>query len=560
MFRVAVYDTNSNMSSTEVFSDLTVAQYAAAAGLSYLSWFIVPYLRDPFDYRRRFSGPPLAALTNLWLSHLALSGRRSEIIHELHRKYGKFVRIGPNHISIADPAALEAVYSHGSGLLKTDFYQAFVVTGTDVFSEQTKSVHTMKRKRVANMFSLQNVLAFEPRVHRYVRQLCRQWDMRCDEAARGNAGVNWDAKDGRALLDCSAQFAYLSFDIISDLALGTPFGMVEAQKDSAPVAQAIAASYDESVTTGNVSIIKTMDQGSRFVTSAGFLPTWLRPLLKFSPWHSKDSRAPLDMMGIVMASLNSRLHRGRQGDDDAEGDQKPIVDMIDKLLEARDENGQPLSKDEIIAEAMIMLGAGSDTTSNSLGAICYYLAKNPRVQRLLQAELDAQILKDSNNTADPVISFEQVKNLPYLNACIKEAMRLHTTVGGGLPRIVPPGKTFKFGGEVFKEGSIISVPMYSVNRSELWGDDAEEFRPERWLEDESNKVNKFFMPFSTGSRACVGRNLADMNILISTATIFNRYDIALQDPNDTLHCHENFVRDTYECNVAIRRREMKISS
>lgn len=138
--------------------------------------------------------------------------------------------------------------------------------------------------------------------------------------------------------------------------------------------------------------------------------------------------------------------------------------------------------------------------NSSLGAICYYLAKVPRAQRLLQVELDAHVPKESEDAADLVVHFEQVKNLPYLNACIKEAMRLHTTVGGGLPRIVPPGRIFTFDGETFKEGSIVSVPMYTVHRSELWGEDAEEFRPERWLESESNQVNKFFMPFSTGPR------------------------------------------------------------
>jgi benzoate 4-monooxygenase len=125
------------------------------------------------------------------------------------------------------------------------------------------------------------------------------------------------------------------------------------------------------------------------------------------------------------------------------------------------------------------------------------MAKHPQVQQLLQIELDTCVPLDSSNI---IANFDQVKGLPYLNACIKEALRLFATVGSGLPRVVPPGKTFSFGGETFKEGSVISVPAYTTNRSTLLGSDAEEFRPERWLEDETGEINKYNVPFSMGSR------------------------------------------------------------
>lgn len=70
---------------------------------------LIPYLLDPHNYRRpAISGPWLNALTDAWLAHAAAQGNRSERVHELHKKYGKFVRIAPNHISIADPDALQA--------------------------------------------------------------------------------------------------------------------------------------------------------------------------------------------------------------------------------------------------------------------------------------------------------------------------------------------------------------------------------------------------------------------------------------------------------------------
>jgi benzoate 4-monooxygenase len=105
-------------------------------------------------------------------------------------------------------------------------------------------------------------------------------------------------------------------------------------------------------------------------------------------------------------------------------------------------------------------------------------------------------------TDTPVTTYEQVKHLPYLQAVINEGLRLHSTASMGLPRILPPG-----GGQVmirdraYHEGSVVSVPTYSIHREEkTWGDDANVFRPERWLEGNTSNLLKAFNPFSMGPR------------------------------------------------------------
>lgn len=132
------------------------------------------------------------------------------------------------------------------------------------------------------------------------------------------------------------------------------------------------------------------------------------------------------------------------------------------------------------------------------------MAKDPAIQHRLQAELDQNVPASRKHTVgsacDVVVDYEAVKNLPYLNACVKETFRLHSTLGTGLPRVVPPGKVFTFGGQTFKAGSVVSVPTFTTNRSNVWGSDAESFRPERWLEDSTGILNKYYMPFSTGPR------------------------------------------------------------
>jgi benzoate 4-monooxygenase len=105
---------------------------------------------------------------------------------------------------------------------------------------------------------------------------------------------------------------------------------------------------------------------------------------------------------------------------------------------------------------------------------------------------------------ETVATGNQVKNLPYLDACINEGLRLHSTSSIGLPRIVPEGGLTILG-QFFPEGTIVSVPSYSIHRDpSVWGEDTEDYRPERWFERDQAAIQKTFNPFSTGPRYVVG--------------------------------------------------------
>lgn len=134
--------------------------------------------------------------------------------------------------------------------------------------------------------------------------------------------------------------------------------------------------------------------------------------------------------------------------------------------------------------------------SSSSCAITYYLAKNLQVQKKLQRELDEALA----NEDDPVTTFEQIKRMPYLQAVIDEALRLHSTSGIGLPRVVPEGG-LTTQGHYFPEGAVLSVPTFTIHRDEsIWGSDPEAFRPERWFEQDQKAIQKTFNPFSFGPR------------------------------------------------------------
>lgn len=116
------------------------------------------------------------------------------------------------------------------------------------------------------------------------------------------------------------------------------------------------------------------------------------------------------------------------------------------------------------------------------------------MQNKLQAELDAAV------TDAEIADYEKVKHLTYLDAVINESLRLYSTLGGGLPRVVPDGGLTILG-QTFDAGTILSVPTYTTHRdTSVWGADVEEFRPERWLEGDVKEMQKAFAPFSIGPR------------------------------------------------------------
>jgi benzoate 4-monooxygenase len=129
-------------------------------------------------------------------------------------------------------------------------------------------------------------------------------------------------------------------------------------------------------------------------------------------------------------------------------------------------------------------------------AITYHLAHNPAVQEKLQKELDEHL-----GTEDAIVStWDQLKKLTYLEAVVNEGLRIHSTSSLGLPRVVPEGG-LTVAGKYFSQGTILSVPSYSIHRDvDIWGSDVEAFRPERWFERDHAAIQKTFNPFSFGPR------------------------------------------------------------
>ena len=138
-------------------------------------------------------------------------------------------------------------------------------------------------------------------------------------------------------------------------------------------------------------------------------------------------------------------------------------------------------------------------------ATFYFLMKNPAIYRQVQNELDQA--EAAGELSNPVKYAEAIK-LPLLCASIKEAMRLHPSVGLTMPRLAPVGG-LHVAGSYIPEGYRVGMNAAVVQRDAgVFGNDPDAFRPSRWLEGDSKNMDKYMLHFGAGTRTCIGKNVS----------------------------------------------------
>ncbi|TVY32474.1 Pisatin demethylase [Lachnellula subtilissima] len=178
------------------------------------------------------------------------------------------------------------------------------------------------------------------------------------------------------------------------------------------------------------------------------------------------------------------------------------------------------------------LSAGSDTTAMALRAIFYFLVKTPRTYEKLMREIDAA---EAEGKFSEYVEFSEGQQLEYLQAVIKEAMRLHPGVGMPLERVVPEGGA-TLCGEFIPGETIVGVSAWVVHHSkEVFGLDTDTFRPERWLEagpDQLRLMEQSSFAFGHGSRACIGKNISILEITKFVPQVLRHFRLEWASPEE----------------------------
>lgn len=191
-------------------------------------------------------------------------------------------------------------------------------------------------------------------------------------------------------------------------------------------------------------------------------------------------------------------------------------DLLSRFMEIRDAKGEPLTDKFLQDIIMNFMIAGRDTTANAMSWATYEMSKHPEVVARVRQEL-AEVPTET--------SYDELKGCRYLKAVISETLRLHPSVPkDGMQAVT--NDTLPSGAPV-KAGELVMFMPYVMGRtSSIWGEDCEEFKPERFFEQKEPSPFKF-PAFKAGPRICLGRNMAYFESASLLSKIFAKYDVAL---------------------------------
>jgi cytochrome P450 len=298
-------------------------------------------------------------------------------------------------------------------------------------------------------------------------------------------------------MDLSKKIQFFTLDVISAVGMGRAFGMLRADKD-----------IDH--------YIRSSEQGLRIATAfSGLGLSWVAQAPLLGKWiapKATDRAGFGALMGACFRVVDERVREIKQMVDGGEGKRR---DMLASFVRHR------LEGDELKSEVLETLIAGSDTTAGALRAIMLYVMGNKRVYVKLQEEIDEAVREGKvDGDGEGIIPYSVAKQLPYLQAVIREGLRVFPPVRNILPKDVPAGgdTVMVDGKPVFLPGGVdIGYSALAMHRDKkVYGEDADLFRPERWFEPDQDKLAAMMkvneLTFGHGRWQCLGKNVAQMEL------------------------------------------------
>jgi cytochrome P450 family 3 subfamily A len=193
--------------------------------------------------------------------------------------------------------------------------------------------------------------------------------------------------------------------------------------------------------------------------------------------------------------------------------------MVKKIRDSDKNEVEGLTEEMVVAQGIIFLAAGFETTSSTMSILMYNLAKYPNIQERCYEEISA-LLSDENVKIDQ----ETINEMPYLEACIQETLRLYPII---LRNQRYCTMDCKVNGMMIKKGTNIIVPTWAMHRNpELFGEDAKEFVPERFLEGDKMAEqisNHTFHAFGGGPRVCIGMRFAMTEMKLAMSKLLTNF-------------------------------------
>ncbi|KII94544.1 hypothetical protein PLICRDRAFT_47583 [Plicaturopsis crispa FD-325 SS-3] len=443
-------------------------------------------------------GPWYAAVSDFWLTTHVLRLQQCQTIQLLFESYGPVVRVGPNKVVFRDVATMRNVYSVHK-FDKSSYYKSLLTNNNDhAMTTLEHAPHVIRRKAYAPHYTPGNLSLFQPEMRDHTSELVHT--------------LNNVA--GKGPIDCLTLFRHLMVDVIVSSSYGCRLGAIQkwAMNVEEPLSDAIS------------------DFPKRGILRSA-VPTWAWNLVCRIP--NRRWRKLCDSDKIMAEFVSARVYEMRAQMNAGKACDEEKIPLLQRLLQFKYSPSTPMPDHHIISENMGHMIAGADTTSISLSYFCWEMSRRPDIVRKLQLELD-EAMPDAG--AMPDISVLQ--KLPYLNAFIKEGLRLYGAAPSLLERVVPSSTSKQAGanedfdlmGYALPPGTIVSTQGWSMHRDTSVFPSPETFLPDRWLDVGSNaeqlsRMNQHMMPFGTGSRVCGGQNLAQAMLKVALASVIRNFEV-----------------------------------
>ncbi|KAI8050504.1 cytochrome P450 [Syncephalis plumigaleata] len=425
---------------------------------------------------------PRPAMLGAFISDMkrAISLQRADVA-EMHERYGPIVRIGPNTLWVSSSSSIRKVNGTHQYIKGSDYERAR--TGeANVFNTRDADYHRIRKRLMIPAFTPNALNDLEPLI--YDVGLARLIT-RIDEYA--DAGTSFDLMD---------LLKNMTFDTIGEVGFGKSFGLLDEKREQHPIIQWM----NSRLLYGSFKIIF----GKLF--SMNMLP--------------KLAKNIKDLDDYALQAIAKRRKQGDLG----------RKDTLQQLIESVDEaTGERLTDQSIMSEVLLLMIAGTDTTALTMTWTMNFLLQYPETFKRLAEEV-----RSFYPDPDTRIAYKDVLSMKYLDAVLHESMRIRPIAPHGMPRIIAEGGTM-LDGYFVPGGTTVMVSIGVMHMNEEVFPEPHVFRPERWIDssaDELAKMKLNFAPFSVGPRACLGRNLAWMELRMTIAELARRFTFEASSKND----------------------------
>lgn len=519
---------------SRVFVRLSIAQLVLYA---IYRWFIYPFLLSPL---RNLPGPKVST-----------SRRHESCSSNANNRQGELPILGNGRAVFERPAGrtflrwMKEIPNDGLIYFRGFFHQdRLLITDLKIFGELlvTRSYDFEKPKPLRDFLRYilgDGLIIVEGDVHKFQRKnIMPAFTFRAikdlypifwEKSSQLTQGVNQQliegsgqkAADGETIVEINHWANQVTMDIIGMAALGRDFHALKNGEDP------LIVNYEE-------LLEPTREKNLYFLMNILLSP----PVVAKLPWKLNE-RSKLIQNNIVNISLQLVKEKKEQLKKEAEGTSKDLLSLLIRTNNFSDQ--------QLVDQMLTFLAAGHETTSSAFTWATFLLSKHPEVQTALRKEIQENLPSPTDPVPEGFDLATVLEGLPLLNGVCNEAIRLYPTV----PMTVrDSNKPTQLGGVHIPKNTQIMLSPWATNRNPaFWGDNADDFVPERWIDTDEKTgerrpnnnggapSNYAILTFLHGPRSCIGQGFAKAELRCLVAAFTGSFEMVMADPTEEVVPH-----------------------